>query len=354
MGENKNTHADISGTGQGVAHPVNVFRENFQIDSAKLSPPYLERFGYKEGRVTNFNYAFNALVELNNDDTSDIFTNSTIYYTRIESAVVSESFNYLNFMRSISFLHSCRGGTVQTSAGNMFIDGIQTLNTWSARENVKGGSAPTATRDSISRNTQKQFELAAAHASGKIWNLADTRGIKNDMNIRLFDANLAQWEDFVIDSFVVNVSITTKKAPLIITAADVTKIDYAGFHNIKMQNTDGSGTDNFRFSAAEYEKLPLFESKIKQRISRRRVLEHVGVNLRGITNNQDGAYPIHKDGVPGNFTTSEISIIAKSSGGATFSIPTDLKNIQVSAGNIDLKIKSTREIYEDIDAMEAF
>ena len=98
----------------------------------------------------------------------------------------------------------------------------------------------------------------------------------------------------------------------------------------------------------------MFESNIIKRVARRKKLESITVNFKSVSNNEDLYYPFHSDGSQGNWNTSSINITASSSTAQSYSLDSDLKNITISTGNMDLKITSIKEVYENIDGMEKF
>ena len=57
------------------------------------------------------------------------------------------------------------------------------------------------------------------------------------------------------------------------------------------------------------------------------------------------------DGVSGNWSNSTIEVIGKSAA-SSYSISEDLRNIVVSAGTIDIRIKSIRYVAKSVDYSE--
>jgi hypothetical protein len=145
-------------------------------------------------------------------------------------------------------------------------------------------------------------------------------------------------EKAVIDSFVVGTGFTIKKALTTVVAANVTGIEFQGFHNYQIETNDASDVS---FSAFEYEPLKVSPSKSIQRRATTFEYEKVSINHQAVANGDDLYYPVHSDGVVGNWTTSTISIIGKGTTSG-YDLPQDLKNIVVTSGTLDIMITSER------------
>ena len=333
--ENANTVTDINNTGQSVAYPINVIREAIMQDSGNRVPSWLERSGYKEGRVSKVNYSFNSPSFGNLDDISSVILTADGYYnSSVLENVTGAQVNVTGFFKSCTFITA--NGSSYTTALQTFIDGVQTLNSFSQRNQVKGGAAPSATRESNSRLIQKIFSLTCTFNSGDTFDLVDTRGLKVNQPIILDDGT--NKEKAIIVSIVVGVSFTVKKARTVVIDANVTTVDFQGFHNYLIQANDAG---NAKYNAFEYEPLTISPSNSIQRMSTELKYEKVSVTHRAIPSGGDVYYPMHSDGVIGNWTTSTIEVIGAN--GANYRIDQDLKNI-TTTGDLDLKITSTRLI----------
>lgn len=338
--ENKNTVTDLSNTGQGVAYPyLNVKRTTMLKDNIDRIPLYLERSGFKEGMVNIANGGIQSPSYANYDDQSALITYSDQFYgSFVDDDRENITYQLSAFCKSVSYL--CGAFNNKVTAPVTQIDGVATLNTHSQRVQVKGGSAPSAVRNSAARLVQKQFELSCSFSSGDTFTIADTRGLKNDQVVLLFDGT--SYERAVISSFVVGTSFTVKKARSTVVDANVTKVFFPGFHSIKLvQDT----AIFMNFGAWEYEPLTITPSKALARQSVNLVTETRTIIHRDIADDDDIFYPMHSDGIPGNWSTSSIELIGSSAGSA-FEINEDLKNITVSSGTIDIKITSTRLVPE--------
>ena len=333
--ENANTVTDVSNTGQGISYPVNVVKEVIQQDSADRVPAWLERSGYKEGKVSKVNYAVNTPAWDNDDDETSIIRLADRYYgSRYTEGAVGAVFSISGFFKSITVQNATF--TDENTAITPFIDGVQTLNNFSCRVQVKGGTSPSSVRRSTSRLTSKVFSLSCTHNTGLVFNISDTRGIKNNMTVILSDG--VNKEKAVIDSFVVGVSYTIKKALALVVAANVTSIGYQGFHNYLMENS----SSGFMYqSAFEYEPLKVSPSKALQRRATDFEYEKVSIDFPTVSNGDDLYYPVHSDGVVGNWTTSTITVIGMGADTA-YDFPQDLKNIPLVGSTMHVVITSER------------
>jgi hypothetical protein len=328
--ENANTVTDINNTGQGVAYPINVIREIIQQDSAERVPVWLERSGYKEGRVSKVNYALNSPIFNNREEgTGNIFNADSYFANYTEENVSGFRYNLSAFSKSISLLEG--NFTTNSTTLQIFLDGVQTLNNHSQRIQVKGGSAPSATRVSHSNLTQKLFNLTSSFSAGDTFLVSDTRGFRNDLTIILDDGT--NKEKAVIASFVVGTSFTVKKARAVVIDANVATVEFQGFHSYKIESNDAVAAS---VSAFEYEPLKVSPSKAMLRRSTDFEYEKVSVTHDFVAND-DLYYPVHSDGVVGNWTTSTLEIIKGD--GLAFDFPQDLKHVQ---GTGVVKITSER------------
>lgn len=333
--ENANTVTDINNTGQGVSYPINVRRETIQQDSADRVPVWLDRSGYKEGRVSKVNYSLNSPSLLNYDDASTLITNATSYYGNFMSDTVIGNFTTVSaFMKSVSLVTG--NYSDRDTLSTFFVDGVQGFNTFSQRVQVKGGLAPSTTRASSSNLVQKEFKISATFNSGNTFDVADTRGMKLGQVVLLDDGT--NKEKAVIDSIVVGVSFTVKKARTTVVDANVTTVEFQGFHTFKVV---AGTTSTHMVNCYEYEPLKISPSKALYRVKELKY-EKVSVTYKSVQNGDDLHYPVHSDGVVGNWTTSTIEVIQKDVD-TGYTIGQDLKNITItSAKNMGFKITSER------------
>jgi len=344
--ENANTVADIANTGQSIAYPINVMREVIMQDSDKRVPSWLQRSGYMEGKKSLVNYSLSGPNWINYDDTVNLIDLADGYYgSRMEQGTQGFIIQVSGFMKFVSLKDSA--SSVWSVNLQPFIDGIQTLNNYSQRTQVKGGSAPSVTRTSALPLSQKEFKLSCALNSGLTYTIADTRGLKNDRTIILDDG--ANKEKVVVASFIVGTSFTIKKAPSVVIPANVTDIEFQGFHTYKILQNDSNAAT---FTCFEYEPLKVSPSKAIQRRSTVFTYEKVEVTNRELGNGDSTYYPVHSDGVVGNWTTSTIQVIGKTAA-SSFSLGQDLKNISIGAGSMSLKISSER-LVPVLDEKERF
>ena len=186
------------------------------------------------------------------------------------------------------------------------------------------------------RGAVKLFELSCSLNTGLTYNISDTRGLKNDMVVLMFDGT--NYERATIASFVVSTSFTIKKA-LTVATGTIESVKFHGFHTMIVE---AGTTGFFMYSAFEYEPLDITPSNALKR-SVETESETVSVTFRDVPNLGDIYYPYHSDGINGNWSTSSIEVIGTSAA-STYGFDQDLKNIQVGAGTIDVKITSTRNV----------
>ena len=60
-----------------------------------------------------------------------------------------------------------------------------------------------------------------------------------------------------------------------------------------------------------------------------------------------------RDGTLGDYTNSTIDILKTSSTAQSWNFEEGLKNVTVSTGTLTVKITSTREVFKDINGLEA-
>lgn len=317
--EGANTVTDINNTAQSICYPINVIRESVRPDNGGRVPTWLERSGYREGRVSDVNYGISVHGLVDYDDSASLISQvSTAYYGSYlgGGAILGNSYNLTAFMKSVSLLNqSFLGGSASSS---IFIDGVQTLNNYDVAVNVKGGSTVNG-RASHARMMQNSFSLPCTHSAGLVFNITNTRGLKNNRVIILDDGT--NKEKAVIDSFIVGTSFTIKKSLTTVVAASVIRAEYQGFHNLKLvANTTGA----FEISCFEYEPLKV---TVSDALIRKFDTEWEKVSItHDFVANDDLYYPVHSDGVLGNWNTSTITLIKGD--GNSFDFPQDLKNIQ--------------------------
>jgi len=330
--ENANTISDINNTGQSISFPINVKREVIQQDSSKIVPAWLTRSGYKEGNVGHVNYSLNSPIFVNHDDIAALKNaDADAYYAYMSEGILNAAVSISGFFKSVVLKTGNLSG--HDALSQAFINGVQTLNTFSLAVQVKGGAAPTSTAESFTNLNQKLFKLSCTHNAGLVFNISDTRGLKNNAVVILDDG--ANKEKAVLGSFVVGVSYTIKKALTTVIAANVVNIEFQGFHNYKIVTGSAS---IFVANCFEYEPLKISPSKALQRSALEFEYEKVSITHDYI-NNDDLYYPVHSDGVVGNWATSTIEKIKGD--GLLYDFPQDLKNVQ-GAGAV--KITSERVV----------
>lgn len=333
--ENADTVSDINNTGQSVSYPVNVVRESILQDSGDRVPEWLDRSSYKEGISSLALYSANSPTWNNYDDGIYVNYNGDSWFSSyFEDAVADASFLFAGLCKSIA--PQFAAFTNNTILNQDFIDGIQNANNYSQRVQVKGGASPSSLRFSASRLSSKIFNLPCTQNAGLVYDIANTRGIKNGVKLLLDDGTSTELVKVV--SFVTDTSITIEQAPTVVVPANVTRAKFYGFHAYKVVQNDSNNT---RISCFEYEPLDVTPSRILKYISTEFKYEKVSSTFKRVANNDDLTYPVHSDGVVGNYGTTTIEVIGWSTNN-TFRLTNNLKSVQVSAGTVDIKLTSER------------
>ena len=335
---NANTLTDINNTGQGLAYPINVKRVLCANDDMQKVPSYLERRGYKEGKVGLVNSNWISPGHTNYDDNASLITRSDLWYGN-ESG--DNGVGVSNTLSAICKSVTSWVGAFSTRdpSSQCFIDGVQTLNTSSQGVQVKGGTSPTGTRASASPLFQKEFDLACSFSAGDTFTMSDTRGIKNDLKVRLYDGT--NYEDVYVVSFVVGTSITLTSRSVVVDA-NVISVSFAGFHTFK--TVSGTASDYF-VNHFEYEPLTISPSIYRKRLASTFKYEKVSRKFEAVANGGDMYYPVHSDGVYGSWKTSTIEIIGQSGTVSAYSFPEDLKGISITGGGtLDVRITTERNV----------
>ena len=201
---------------------------------------------------------------------------------------------------------------------------------------VKNGASPSATRSSAGRLFQKQFKFDCSFNAGNTFDCTDTRGLQVGRQIILNDGTSK--EKVTIDSIVVGVSFDVKETRTTVVDANVTEFEFQGFHNIKLLAGDANFWD---FNSFEYEPLTISPSKALIRDFVSFEIDQVERTFKDVADGADLYFPMHSDGIPGTWGTSNIEVLATSAA-STYNIPNSLKNISVGSGTINIRVSSTR------------
>ena len=325
--ENANTNTDIANTGQGIAYPVNVIRDPISKDSSDRIPVHLDRSGYKEGKTTKMSYGLNSPAFTNFTDSESLRTQADNYYgNNMLDSTLDIILSITGFFKSVCSLDVAF--TSSTANVRPFVDGVQTLNSYSQATQVKGGSATSSVRVSATRMAQKIFDLSCSFASGDTFNVSDTRGIRVGEWVLLDDGT--DEEKALVVSIISDTSFTVKYARAVVTDGSVVSVKFYGLHTFAIQEKNGS---NFQVSAFEYEPLKLSPSKALQRSLTTVEYERLNVDFSGTPT--FAYYPVHSDGVSGSYRTSTVQVYI----GDAISISKDLKTI---SGVTEMSISSEK------------
>ena len=344
------THTELANTGQGLAFPLNVKRRNAQRYGIDKQPSYITEGAMKLGIVNSINYLVSTNSVLNNDDSIAVIQGSAQYFSAAAATLANAYFQMPAFCRSLVSLHTefSTFSTVVTPQ----VDGVAAAANISMRECVKGGLAPSTTRDAPVRSFVKNFEYPISHNASLTFNMAFTDGLRNNQKVILFDGT--NYEEAFVTNIVFNTSFDIKKALTTVVAANVTKVLTWGFHNLKMISGDAL---THRLSAFEYEPLPLEWSVLQSRVTTLGKREDIreaffsfssAIIANGsVTFNFE--YPFHSDGEAGDPTSSHIEVLrntktATNTGPLAYLINRGLKTIQIF-NNVGVGITHTTTLY---------
>jgi len=295
---------DVVNTGQSLSYPVNVRRRESSRYQSFRQPSFYAEGTYKLGIVHHGDYQASTHNFLNRDETIDVIEESDAWWLYQILTNTGEYSGYRTFCRSLSYSNG--HFSTHSLANQPTLDG-RNLNTFSSREQVKGGLAPSATRADNSISVFNNFESVVSFDSGLTFNMSDTRGLRTGQKI-ILQNNVGATEETYIDSFITDTSFTISKALSVIAEADVVKVYFWGFHNLKVAT--GDANDHYA-SAYVFEPLPLESSILHIRVQSEKREEILFVNrttpaVTAITSVRVTAripFPIHSDGEEGTIQT---------------------------------------------------
>ncbi len=334
------TVTDVTNTGQGVTYPINTIKNVAYKDSVDRVPPWLFRSGYKEGHCL-IDYAAQSDAVYDFNDNSTVL-NENAYFTGVQFS------NDADFLRSIFFGKSvCTldgAYTTGTSQVNPVLDARNPANKYAISSQVKGGSAPGATRQSwYPLYSRHVYELLTSNMPNSTTiNIGNTRGFKVGHQV-ILEATGQPTLKRTIATVTTDSSITVTEAVSTFanyTIANSASVKAYGLHVLKLENDNANP---FYFSAFCYEPLDLSQSKDDvRRAEANRVGEVATVTFKTVANGDDIYYPYFQDGRQATAQECAIQVIGASAATA-FSFPRDLKNISVGGVNtIDVKITAVR------------
>lgn len=349
----KYTITDLANSGMGIPFPYSRFFQKSLADNNVKVPRWLYRSGYQEGKATDIQTSAlsnQPLNSLNYDDQPETFRQGNYWASSniLFSNTTNDFFKFIAIARSIQLWSEVRRGSGGSTQMRGSIDNRTTTNPYSTRIGAKGCNGPAIIRTGFAPLFHKDFKTSCSLSAGLVYNVSDTRGIRYGRAI-LWDGTNEEEVYIVKGSIVTDASFAISVAPSVVVPANVTEVRYPGHKSIRslIEVNDGSiFIDGF-----SYEPLPVIKSKALLRLKQKTVTDVATNTIRGITSGNNAYYPIHKDGIPGNWGSASIDPIQLSS---TYNINEDLKNIEVGAGTLGLKLTSTREIPEDIDESEVY
>ena len=117
---------------------------------------------------------------------------------------------------------------------------------------------------------------------------------------------------------------------------------FSGFHTFKHDNNIAQ---NFIWGGYIFEPLDVIESKFIKRLKIESKVETISIQFMSVSTGDDLYYPIFSDGVLGGWRNSSIQVVGRSTASQSYNFKENLRDVVVSSGTIDVKITSTREVY---------
>jgi hypothetical protein len=343
---NKNTVTDLTNNLQSVAYPIHTVNFSVDQDGVNNVPSRLSRTGYREGHaVVDYSAASPSFNE--RDEGGAVFSDDVSYFgSNVEEAGINSFFRSFFFCKS--FTHYDHAFNTRTTTVQPNIDDRTTVSTYSQRVQTKAGGAPSAARGSAFPIMSKNFYLLASGtmSDSTTFLVNDTRGMRVGMKVILKNDNGPTTEIRTIATITADTNFTITEAVGTFgdyTTANNASVTFAGFHTLKLNNDAALTMVNSSFS---FEPLDVIESKFSKRLLAKKKTETVSVLFTNVANTDDLYYPIHSDGIAGNFRTSSIGVIGKTAA-TSHNLPENLKKVSVGAGTMDVKIVSTREVLDE-------
>lgn len=333
------TTADLANTGQAVSYPVNTIKIPCQQWNLYLVPPYTYGGPYGEGiayyqlgtgtaSTGGFPYYDDASVRQHKN-----------YY---QSQLLDSSGDWISFFNFCKSYHTLESSFAGGSPMTIAIDGVSHANNLDNTKQVKGGNSPT---------NHNFYPLFQDHfkrfASGTMSNsttflIANTRGFKVGDTV-LVGKNATSELKRVVATVNAGTSIVFTEAIsgfATYTTANAAYVKSWNLHNLKIQCVNAN---NAFVSAVCYEPLDIQPSRDSERRMETNLLGEVAtITFLDVTNDSDLYYPYFSDGRQATAMESSIQILGTTSGTSTYSMRRDLRDIIVSAGNIDVKVTSVR------------
>lgn len=344
---NAPTLTDIANTGQSVAFPLYGRRRAPERYAKHLIPEYIGEGVYKRGVVTNFEHS-NASAIVEYQEPLNAHNYHPMFWASLRSFATGDYHKYTTFCRSITKIGLF--GSTYSTVVQPAIDG-RNLNTISFAEQVKGGFAPSATRNSASPILFFDFQKACTFSASLTYNITDTRGLRTGKAI-LVD-NVGAKEEVFIASFVTDTSLTISKALTVLTPANIVKVLFWGVHNLKTTSADAT---QWYSNGYLFEPLPIEESILQKRVSTETIEETVELEQvlagTGVGVTQFFNYPLHSDGEAGDAKSTEF-VFVNNSIATTENLKRRMRGVVPNGGSgvvaRTLSLKSKRKIVKNFD-----
>lgn len=314
--ENKTSVDSIANTGQSMARPENVVKVQIANNSDDFVPTYLSGSDFKLGKVSKsenrITAAFSGSDLLDYDESVNL--GRSIGQTMGNAVRINASGETIGF----GFFGKAMYVNAQllnglSTATRLVLNGINNTTNMNDADVVKSGSAGGAAGTHLGfRPLGVKSYFHTCTMSGQTVTIADTKGILVGKVLTVTDGTL--FEDVEVASIVADTSFATVAALAVITAGNVTSVDFSGYQRIEVEKIN---TNDTWLTAFAYEPLPVTRSRYLQRETATRVLETIKSTIT-LGAGGDGWYPTFSDGTDANFNNSTIVPSVGS---------TDLKNI---------------------------
>lgn len=334
------TTSDLTNTGQAVSFPLNGIYFNVQFAGHHMTPNYLVGSGFNEGKsFINLGWVAPSAA-VTQDDTVDV-VDYNVYFSAWGSNDTSDDIGFFYFGKSFFILNES-ANTGHCQVVQPVIDGVNHGNTFSCRVNAKGGGGPASVGYFVPHFNDHFLRYGTSMTNSTTLPISNTKGLRVGSTI-ILEADSQPTLKRVVATVTADTSITFTEAVSgfsSYTTANNVRVKSYGFHNIKFENDDG----NFMYTSALcVEPMDIQQSNhLVRRASQSKIGEVVTILFRLIPNNGDIYYPYFSDGRQATYMETSIDIVAFSNASQVIDIPYDLKNIQISAGTIDIKLTSIR------------
>jgi len=351
------TLEQVNNTGQGVPHPINTRKASLGGDGNDRTTVMASRNGLKEGLVSlampigdpamnSFNNGRFIAFGVSNRKQTQIISQMTIFGADHEELTA--------MAKSISTFEPSMNPNVNGIATTQFsIDSRNIGAAYSTQECVKGGSSPSDQFNSpfivMANRAFKEFKTPCAFSAGDIFTCTDTRGLKVNVPVLLFDGT--NTELAVIININQDANFTVAQARASVVDGLVTEVQFPGLHSCRRTFFTGTDKLDVAYGGFGYEPLPLTFSNANARIEPKFIIETKTNYFRELEVGGtfvQATYPFHGDGSSGSGQTSSLEVLGMNTGDLIYNVSTSLvisgSSISEADPTIDLKITSTKTI----------